>query len=605
MDEWASINFNLPASSKMQGLIDLSYTPHLPQILSDLSPQSPIREVYFCCGTQVAKSTANLIMIAYRIDCRLRGPILAMHAVKDMAVAWAKDELAETIAANKYISDVLEKVGKKNDPYLFKKWPGGSLITRGGASGTSYAKISASVLLIDDADRFKMNIGGTSGKKSKVGEGNPLKLLSDRVSGRFGDYKMFVNSSPKAEGESIIWPAFKKTDQNHFFVFCPRCNHPQIWEFENLVMPHNQYLLTEEPYIICQNTDCNHRIYERNKYKALQNAEYRPTSEGIDKLARGYRISSLYSLLGYPLTQYANDWLSACKIFDEEGDESEKIRHRNSKQARPWKKRIGKTVKHSALYMTRIKINPIPENCVVLSTGIDVQDDRLEAQVLGFGEHHTYFIDHVKFAGDPKIKLDQDGSPWNLLETFLLEKTYENTWGKEQPILYVALDFGYLKDFAKDFLVRSECLPIQDRFGVFGKAVTKKTINFIQSPTVDLDGFETWGLGVNIKKKALYNLFELHLNGKGNMFFSDRPCFSEKWFKQLTIERENDKGTFEKPHGHSRNEALDCCVYSHAAYELAIGKSAGLDWDDFKKWNKNGCPITKSQGSRMISEGIS
>jgi len=399
----------------MQGLIDLTYTPHIKQILYELSPQSPTRSVYFVCGTQVAKSTANLILIAYRIDCHLRGPILAMHAVKEMAVAWAKDELDETIKANRYIAEVLERVGRKNDPYLFKKWPGGSLITRGGASGTAYAKISAAVLLIDDIDRFKLNIGGTTGKNKKVGEGNPLKLLSDRVSGRFGDYKLFANSSPRAEGESIIWPAFQRTDQNHFFVPCPKCGLFQVWEFDNLVMPHKDYTLTDEPYILCQNTDCNHQMLEHDKYKILNRGEYRPTSEGIDKFERGFRISSLYSMLGYPFSQYANDWLSACKLFDENGDDSEKVRHRNSKQARPWKKRVGKTVEPSALFKSRESLEPLPEDCVILTAGVDIQDDRLEVQIKGHGESDSYFIDHFKIDGDPRIKYNDPDSVWDLL----------------------------------------------------------------------------------------------------------------------------------------------------------------------------------------------
>ena len=35
--------------------------------------------------------------------------------------------------------------------------------------------------------------------------------------------KIFANSSPKAEGESLMWPAFKSTSQYHFYVKCPKC----------------------------------------------------------------------------------------------------------------------------------------------------------------------------------------------------------------------------------------------------------------------------------------------------------------------------------------------------------------------------------------------
>lgn len=572
----------------MQGLIDLTYAPHIIQPLSDLSPQSPVRVVYFVCGTQLAKSTMNLIYIAYRIDCHLRGPILAMHAIKDMALAWAKDELQETITSNQYISDVLERVGRKNDPYLFKKWPGGSLITRGGASGTAFAKISAAAVLADDLDRFAQNIGST---KDKAGEGSPLELLFDRITGRFGDYKVFANSSPKSESESIIWPAFKTTDQDHFFVKCPRCGFYQAWEFDNLIIPHDGYNLTAEPYILCQNTDCGHTVYERDKHRVLQNWEYRPTSKGLDPLVKGYRVNSLYSMLGYSFTQYAIDWLSACKTFDEDGDDSKKIRHRNTKQAKPWKKKAGRTVRHSALYGTRTALDPLPIDCVILSAGVDFQESpaRIEVQVGGHGPSSSYFIEHVTIPGDPNIKFDEEGSPFNELQRFLTEKKYLNSHGVGQPIYCAGLDLGYCKDNVKDFLNRCDRFFFQQFFGVFGKGYRQAAqINFIPpNPTKDIDGFESWALYVNAKKSAFYNQLRAHLNGNKGIYFSKHPTLSELWFKQLTVERENDRGVFEKPYDHAKNEALDCYMYREASFILSFREfSEGVDWDDWKNWNR-------------------
>lgn len=584
------------------------------QPMDDLSPQSPVRVVYACFGTQLSKSTFNLILFAYRIDCRIRGPILAMHAVKEMAVAWAKDELAETIIANDYIQKVLQNVKKGDDAYLFKKWPGGSLITRGGASGTAFAKISASMLLIDDIDRFALNIGATtSGKiaQRKTGEGSPLELLFDRVTGRFGDYKIFVNSSPKAEGESIIWPALKTTDENHFYVKCPRCGLMQTWEFENLVIPHKNYTLTAKPYILCQNTDCNHKVYERHKYKVLQNWEYRPHSTGLDPLIRGYRVSSLYSLLGYPFTQYAQEWLTACKAFDEEGDDSKKIRHRNTKQARPWKRKVGKTINHSALYKTMENLDPLPENCVILSLGCDLQENpgRIEAQVNGHGENDRYIIDHQIFGGDPKIKPGLEGSPWNKLSNFILKKRYLNCYGIEQPIYCVAIDLGWGKEEAhgKYFLQNFEPLDFQHVFGVFGKEVTRGTINFIgKNVTIDLDGFESWGMYTNIKRVAIRNLLKKHLENKqagntSNMHIGNKPCFTEQFFRQLTIRRPDGNGIMVKPHDHARDEAESCMFMADAAFILAFREfEQGPDFDDFKQWNKSKPTADSGNGVSIV-----
>lgn len=529
-----------------------------------------------------------------------------MHAVESMALEWAKDELEETIEANDYIKNILQAVGRKNDPYLFKKWAGGSLNVRGGKSGTAYAKISAAAVLMDDADRFDLNIGGTTtGKKRKIGEGNPIKLLLDRLTGRFGDYKFFANSSPKAEGESLIMPAYEKTDKNMFKVPCPRCAHKMFWEFDNLVFPHAEYILTEEPYILCENTDCNHQIYERDKYKVLNQAEYEPTDDALDPLVKGFRVSSLYSMLGYSFTQYANDWLSASKTYDTTGDDSEKIRHRNTKQADQWKRKVGKSVKHSPLFNSRENLDPVPENCTILCAGVDVQDNRLECLVKGYGEFDTYFVDHIKFAGDYRIKYRMEGSPWNALAEFILTKKYKNSFGAEQPIMSAAIDLNPGKESQKDFIQKFQPLYFQQLFGVFGKGLTSKSINFVQNATTDPDDFKSWALNVNIQKKILYSKLEGHISGNSGLHFSDRPCFTEKWFMQLTVEREDEHGVFKKPHDHSRNEALDCSNYADASFLLSLGEAQSYNWEEYKKWNATGGVQTVMRNAvEVIDEGL-
>jgi phage terminase large subunit GpA-like protein len=310
-------------------------------------------------------------------------------------------------------------------------------------------------------------------------------------------------------------------------------------------------------------------------------------------------------MLGYPFTQYANDWLSACKLFDETGDDSEKIRHRNSKQARPWKRKVGKSVEPSMMFQLREPLEPLPEDCVILTAGVDVQDDRLEIQVNGFGELDGYFIDHFKIDGDPRILFKEEGSPWDLLQEFLTGGRYENQWGSQQPIFAMAIDLGFQKPAAKYFINNANLLYFQKIFGVYGRPETNKVaINFIQNATTDLDGWESWGLYTNVKKAALYNLFDLHIQGKGHLHFSDKRCFSERWFRQLTVERPNERGIFEKPHSHARNEALDCCIYAHAAYELCTkGKAGGFDFESFKRWNKDGCGEPNRKSTEVISAG--
>jgi phage terminase large subunit GpA-like protein len=603
MQEWAPKRFHLPKSSAISGLINLSLTPYNNQILDDLSPQSPISKIVYICGTQIAKSTIILMAFAYRVDCRIYGDMLYYFPNDGMATKWSKTKLDDTIKANSYLIDAIETGKKKDDNVTFKKTVSGALIISGGKSGSKYRMDTGNFIVADDFAEFPMNVGAT---KDKTGEGSADKLLEDRGSGTGGTAKVYINSSPKSEKECPAWRSYKLTNQCHYFVTCPKCGTEQAWEFENVEFPHENYELTEEPWIKCQNKECDHRVYEEDKYKIMQNGRWKPTVETKDKLTNGYRMPSVYSLLGYPLKKMAKDWLDACKVFDETGDESEKIRHRNSKQARPWKKSVGKTVEPTALYNTRVSLDPLPEDCAILTAGCDVHGARpMEVQVIGHGEYQTYIVDHIQIAGDINIEMGLEGSPWDALEEFLLEKRYKNIHGSDQPIHAMAIDVGYEKDLVKHFINNADRLYFQKLFGVFGKETATKTINFIQNPTKDFDGFQTWGLSVNIKKKALYKMFEMHLMGKGNLFFSDRPCFTKKWFQQLTIERPDDKGVFKKPHEHAKNEALDCNIYGHAAFSLFFGEKDNVDWEDFKRWNKNGCRTASNTSNlTVISEGV-
>ena len=601
MQDWSVKRFNLPKSSAISGLINFHFTPYSIKILDDLSPQSPVRKVVLICGTQVAKSTIILMAFAYRVDCNIYGDMLYYFPDDGMARKWSKTKLEDTIRANSYLVEAIEKGKKGDDNVEFKKWSSGSLIIKGGKSGSKYRMDTGNFIVADDFADFPMNVGATtSGKEAqkKTGEGSPDKLLEDRGSGTGGTAKIFINSSPKSEKECPAWRTYTLTNQCHYFIKCPKCEHEQAWEFENVKMPHEDYKITEPPWIECQNIECGHRVYEEDKAKLMQAGVWKPTAEGSDDLVNGYRMPSVYSLLGYPLTKMCQDWLDACKIFDETGDEGEKIRHRNSKQARPWKRKVGKTVSHSALFKTMENLDPLPEDCIILSCGFDVQENpgRIEGQVNGFGPNNDRFIiDHQIFGGDPKIKPGLEGSPWNAVSDFLLTKTYPNSFGQNQSIYCAGIDMGWGKEEAwiKYFLQNFEPLFFQKVFGVFGKEVTKGSINFIgKNATVDIDGFESWGLYTNIRRVSLRNLLKRHVDSKqagseSNFHLGNKPCFTEEFCRQLTIRRPNEKGVMVKPHDHARDEAESCAIYADAAFVLAFRDfEQGPDWEDFKTWNK-------------------
>lgn len=629
MDVWAEQRCHLPKSSYIPGLINLNLTPYNRQIMKDLSPSSPIRKVVYICGTQVAKSTVILVAFAYRVDCKIYGDMLYYFPDDGMAGKWSKTKLEDFIKSNDFLVKELESRKRSDDNVTLKKTLIGALIIKGGQAGGKYRMDTGTFIVADDFADFPLNVGATvSGKESqkKTGEGAADKLLEDRGSGTGESAKLFINSSPKSENECPAWRSYKQTNMHHFFIKCPECGTEQAWEFENVKFDRvegDRYMVDGEPWIECQNPKCDHKVYQDDKYTIMQTGAWKPTVKTRDPETNGYRLPSVYSLLGYPLKKMVQDWLDACKTYDETGDASEKIRHRNSKQARPWKKSVKKTINRSTLYQMRENMKPLPENCVILSAGFDVQENppRIEGQVNGFGPNHErYIVDHQIFGGDPKIRPGLNGSPWNAVGDFIKNKRYENSWWKQQPIYCAAIDLGWGKGdgnladmdnpkkdeaWIKYFLQNFESLYFQQVFGVFGKETQKGRIDFIgKTPTEDIDGFESWGIYTNIKRLSLRNLIRNHMNDRlagkeSNFHISNDPSITEEIIKQLTIRQPNEKNIMVKPYDHARDEAESCCIYSEAAFILAFREyENGPDYEDFKQWNKQG---VEDQAERSVN----
>ena len=71
----------------------------------------------------------------------------------------------------------------------------------------------------------------------------------------------------------------------------------------------------------------------------------------------------------------------------------------------------------------------VPEEVVFLTAGVDVQDNRLEASVIGWArDQESYVIDHSVMYGDPSTP-----QLWTQLDS-LVNKTYETYAGRQMAI---------------------------------------------------------------------------------------------------------------------------------------------------------------------------
>lgn len=164
----------------------------------------------------------------------------------------------------------------------------------------------------------------------------------------------------------------------------------------------------------------------------LENGEW--IAENPSSSVAGFHLSSLYSPVGWlGWSEIAEKWV---KIGNDTSLRKEFI---NTILGEVWQER-GEAPDWKRLYDRRedYKYGTAPKGVLIIVVGVDVQKDRLEPSVWGFGRRgrESWLLDREVFEGDPN-----QPEVWNKLSEFL-ERTYETETGYRMPIQLMAIDSG-------------------------------------------------------------------------------------------------------------------------------------------------------------------
>jgi phage terminase large subunit GpA-like protein len=407
-------------------------------------------------------------------------------------------------------------------------------------------------------------------------EGDPLTLAIQRTA-TFARRKILIVSTPTVKGLSRIEKEFENTDQRYFFVPCPHCGHFQTLKWEGI---HYDSNLTEVTYV-CEN--CKGAIRDHHKTEMLSKGEWRATNkEKISDKVIGFHLSSLYSPVG---------WLSweACVQNYEMAKDNEQLLKAwtNTTLGLTWEEK-GDSPDWGVLFDRRehYRIGTVPQGAYVLTAGVDVQNDRLEAEIVGWGQNlESWSIDYRIIYGSPA-----NSETWQKLSQ-LLEENFESEDGVSRRINMLAVDTGFATQEVYNWVRSQSFNNVMAIKGVDNSLVP------LNSPTkVDINykgkkisgGVRLWKLGVSILKGELYGWLKKTKREDGSIphGYCHFPEHATEYFKQLTAEqlvtkivKGYPKREWQKTR--DRNEALDCRVYARAA-TIALG----LDRWGEKKWDK-------------------
>jgi len=472
-------------------------------------------------------------------------PMLILQPTLEMGKAWSKDRLTPMLRDTPCISDLVgERRGKDSEnTILHKVFPGGHLTVSGANSPASLASRPIRIVAADEIDRYPPSAGS---------EGDPLSLAIKRAT-TFWNRKIYACSTPTVKGQSRIESLFESSDQQYYFVPCPDCDEYQRLVWAQLKWPEGK---PSEAYYVCEH--CGSCIDHKSKRQMLSRGRWRATTESD---IAGFHISELYS----PWVT----WGEMAASFLEAKRMPETLKtFVNTSLGETWEEEAEKLDPNAI--MERAEDYEVPEDVLVITAAVDVQDDRLEAEAKGWGaEFESWSLDHQIWYGDPSRK-----ELWEQLEKWLLQ-VWQREDGQPMRIASTMIDSGgHHTDDVYDF-----CKPRYGRrvFAIKGMSGVREIVS---RPTkTNRKRCPLFTVGVDRCKDLIFYRLKMKRRGPGFMHFPTR--YDEEFFEQLTAEERRDKYIQGKKisyyhQARPRNEALDLSVYNVAAIELLSPNFAAL-----------------------------
>lgn len=444
---WCEENIIFDERSPMPGPFRIDRFPFLREIHEVLSPEHPAREVTVRGSAQWGKTVSiiNPVVGAWHEYTPLDS--LVVHPTHSSATEWADNKWLPMRRSAPSLRRIFgdgrggdNKDAKFNQETLARD---GSLKITSAGSPDDLAGTSRRLVIMDDLAKFEMSP-----------KGDPEQLATSRASG-FEDAKILRVSTPLIKGTCRISKAFDRSDQRFYHVPCPQCGHmaPLTWEnFKRHLDPerlHAAGFVCEENGCVISHAD-KEQIVRAGRWVAHNPAgdhpgfhlwrAYAPQRDWASIAVEYARVMGWGKLTVTGESEKAiaatveaeteqtfwNDVLGLPYEQASKGPDWEKLRDRVENA--PDEEGLPKVV--------------VPSRGVILTAGVDCQDDRIEVQVVAFGPNYQRWV--VDYRVLPHHIGDAEGVA--ALDA-LLKTTWRTERGLRLPLDMLAIDGGtYTED---------------------------------------------------------------------------------------------------------------------------------------------------------------
>ena len=517
------------------------YTVGIMDAISD----PKVEQVVVMSAAQMGKTNAGIMNpIGYYITydpC----PIMVVQPTVAMGETFSTKRLApmirDTLCLRKKIAP--EKSRSPDNKILEKSFPGGYIVIAGANSAASLKSRPVRIVLFDEVDEAPDNLAG---------QGDPVELAFARTNA-FPNRKKVLTSTPTIKGKSRIEAAYNDSSKGRWVHCCPGCGKWSqfVWGRLNF-----EFMKMSCPF-------CN-ELFTRREWETGGGMW---EEENPEHAVKGFHVNALDSQMTWE--ELVDYWIKVNQL-SKMGDHSKLITFINTILAETWEIR-GEVVESHALESRREVYNAeLPDGVCVLTMGVDVQDNRLAYEVVGWGMgFESWGIEYAEIFGDPRR-----GEVWNRIDD-LLARAWSYGNGKRIRISRVAVDAGYMST-----QVYSYCKARQSR-GVFPtKGQPGDKIQLIR-PSKKSREKGLFIIGVDVIKSDIMSWLKIAQPGNGYCHFpkddDNIPVkgYDATYFEMLTAEKrviiQNKKGftayEWHKQAG-ARNESFDCRVYARAALRI-------------------------------------
>lgn len=531
-----------------------SFTPYLRGVL-DAFHEPGIEIVVLQASSQVGKTSAAVALVAYHMahdPC----PILVVEPTVDpMAKDFARNRLNPVIEASPVLRARVAKLRARNSASttLTKQFQGGDLAIGGANSAASLAARSRRLLVCDEVDRWPPEL---------IGEGSTMAIAIKRTQAFRRRRRIFICSSPTMRGAPIdVW--FHRGDQRRYYVPCPACGEMHVLTWANV-----KFEQREASTARCICPACGAAFSDAERVAIQARGEWRAeVPERREKNIVSMKLWEVSSPLS-SLAEIVAGFVRAT-VAREAGDRSEMHTWINTTLGEPVDPDEGEGIEPIGLLLRReTYAAEVPAGACCLVLGTDVQDDRLECLVVGFGPgEESWLVDRLTLPGDTS-----QPEPWRMHDE-VLDRTYQHTSGARLGIQATCIDSaGHRTAMVYDYCARHAARRVYATIGRDG-----------QRPIVSSPSEKHWGrnprpvrlytVGVDAAKALIVDRMKLLEKGRGYIHISRADWADEEMAAQFASERLTTRWTKGVPHTYwkkirARNEMLDCFVLALAALRL-------------------------------------